>query len=111
MMHGSRSDDGWVMGAKPGSIAASCCKTSSDFQRNERFCNKTTNSRAASKIGAPQKLLQWPVLTLFLVIAAQCVRGAEATPDFNTHVLPILNKYCSACHNADDAKGKLVLDN
>jgi hypothetical protein len=42
-------------------------------------------------------------------VAVSC--EADDAPDFNTHVLPILNKYCSACHNVDDAKGKLVLDN
>jgi hypothetical protein len=34
---------------------------------------------------------------------------AEEAPDFNRHVLPILNKYCVGCHNADDADGKLIL--
>jgi hypothetical protein len=47
---------------------------------------------------------------LFLVVSVGILRADDA-PDFNTHVLPILNKYCSACHNADDAKGKLILDN
>jgi hypothetical protein len=39
-----------------------------------------------------------------------CVWAEDDAPDFNTHVLPVLNKYCSACHNADDPQGKLVLD-
>jgi hypothetical protein len=45
---------------------------------------------------------------VLLLVGASAL--AEDAPDFNRHVLPILNKYCSACHNGDDAEGKLVLD-
>lgn len=33
-----------------------------------------------------------------------------ASPDFNTHVLPIFQKYCSACHSEGEAEGGLVLE-
>jgi hypothetical protein len=33
-----------------------------------------------------------------------------ATPDYNTHVAPLLRKYCAGCHNAEDREGKLALD-
>ncbi len=50
----------------------------------------------------------------FLIIAillARITNAAEpASPDFNKDVLPILNKYCNACHNSADKEGKLVLD-
>lgn len=31
-------------------------------------------------------------------------------PDYERQVAPILKKYCSGCHNADDAEGGLVMD-
>jgi hypothetical protein len=37
--------------------------------------------------------------------------SANAEPvDYARHVAPLLRKYCSACHNADDREGGLVLD-
>jgi hypothetical protein len=44
-----------------------------------------------------------------VLCALTSTQAEEATPDFNEHVLPILNKYCSACHSADDPEGKLGL--
>ncbi len=39
-------------------------------------------------------------------------RGQEPAPapDFNTHVVPVFQKYCVGCHNGDDREGKLVLE-
>lgn len=48
-------------------------------------------------------------LALLAVLSFAPFCAADDAPDFNTHVLPILNKYCSACHSADEAEGKLVL--
>ena len=33
-----------------------------------------------------------------------------AAPDFNTHIAPLLQKYCVGCHNATDAEHGLVLE-
>lgn len=51
-------------------------------------------------------------LSLLLVLAFGSVASAAepAAPDFNTHIVPILNKYCTGCHDADDAQGGLVLE-
>jgi hypothetical protein len=35
---------------------------------------------------------------------------AMTSPDFNTHVLPILRTYCVACHGSDDPEGGLALE-
>ena len=40
--------------------------------------------------------------------AASFLSSAES-PDFNSHVLPIFQKYCNSCHNANDAEAGLVL--
>ncbi len=45
-----------------------------------------------------------------LVAAASTAVAADAPPDFNTKVLPLFNRYCTSCHNADDHDGKLVLE-
>jgi WD40 repeat protein len=50
------------------------------------------------------------IVAAALILTASDALRAEEAPDFNLHVLPILNKYCSACHSADDAEGKLALD-
>jgi hypothetical protein len=48
------------------------------------------------------------IACLFLLVVASYVRAAEP-PDYTKDVLPILNKYCNGCHNADDREGKLDL--
>src|SRR5688572_23162979 len=42
------------------------------------------------------------------LVVASGLRAAE--PAFTKDVAPILNKYCAACHNADDFEGKLSLE-
>lgn len=34
-----------------------------------------------------------------------------AEPDYSKQIQPILNKYCTSCHNNDDREGKLSLEN
>ncbi|MCA9267964.1 MAG: hypothetical protein KDA41_05810, partial [Planctomycetales bacterium] len=36
--------------------------------------------------------------------------AADAPPDFNRDVAPILRKYCQGCHNADETNADLRLD-
>src|ERR1700741_3990877 len=45
---------------------------------------------------------------LIIVVAAH-VR-ADNPPDFNTAVLPVLQKYCLGCHKTDDSKGGLTME-
>src|SRR5690606_29452039 len=52
----------------------------------------------------PMKLFHSLLAILTLVTAA-----SAAEPEFQKDVLPILNKYCNGCHNADDREGKLDL--
>src|SRR5688572_4630609 len=49
---------------------------------------------------------------IVIVACAAHVAAAEdsAPPDYNTHVLPIFVKYCTGCHNAQEAEGKLILE-
>lgn len=50
------------------------------------------------------------VLAGLLFAGSFVANAAEPTAvDYTTHVAPIFVKYCTACHNADDAEGKLVL--
>ncbi|MCY2967826.1 MAG: PSD1 and planctomycete cytochrome C domain-containing protein [Planctomycetota bacterium] len=50
------------------------------------------------------------LLPLFLTCCLSAVDAiAQAAPDFNRDVAPILVKRCLECHNARDANGKLVL--
>lgn len=44
-----------------------------------------------------------------LAIVSLISSASAAEPDFTKDVLPILNKYCNGCHNADDREGKLDL--
>lgn len=48
-------------------------------------------------------------LSIIAILLAAPLLAAD-TPDYNRDVAPILNKYCVACHNADDLEGKLALD-
>jgi WD40 repeat protein len=53
----------------------------------------------------------WATVSLALFLAG-LTAAAEAPkdPDFAKHIAPIFRKYCSACHNAKEAEGGLVLD-
>lgn len=48
-------------------------------------------------------LLAWPM-------AAAGADDEPAPPDFNTHIAPLMQKYCAGCHNAEDKEGGLVLE-
>ena len=52
-----------------------------------------------------------PLFVLALWAACRTrVRGRAAdTPAYNEHIAPLLKKYCTGCHNADDREGELVL--
>ncbi|MEQ8790111.1 MAG: c-type cytochrome domain-containing protein [Pirellulaceae bacterium] len=50
---------------------------------------------------------------LFLLVCSAAMADAPMTQqavDYNQQVAPLLRKYCSACHNADDREGGLALD-
>ncbi len=49
------------------------------------------------------------LIALLLVAAPRLASAAEA-PDYSKQIQPIFTKYCTACHNDDDAEGKLSLD-
>lgn len=49
----------------------------------------------------------WMVACAWCGIATVCVADA---PDYSQHIAPLFKKYCSGCHNADDAEGKFVLE-
>ncbi|MBL9123547.1 MAG: pre-peptidase C-terminal domain-containing protein [Planctomycetaceae bacterium] len=50
------------------------------------------------------------VAAVWSCLAAAAAHGEDApSPDFNTHVAPLLQKYCAGCHNPDDKEGGLVL--
>lgn len=61
-----------------------------------------------------------PYLRISLALALLCwtcsVRAEDApptpstAPDYAQHIAPIFQKYCSACHNPEDADGKLNLE-
>ncbi|MDA7915815.1 DUF1592 domain-containing protein [Verrucomicrobia bacterium] len=53
--------------------------------------------------------------SLFWITGAMCLSssilaGAEKTPDFKTHIEPLLVKYCYDCHGDGVDKGDLVMD-
>src|SRR5438874_666198 len=49
----------------------------------------------------------WAALLLLLTVHG---RLAAQPPSYAKQVKPFLAKYCLECHNADDAKGGLVMD-
>lgn len=54
--------------------------------------------------------MKYAFLIAALLLPRVSTAADAASPEFNKDVLPILNKYCNACHNSDDKEGKLVLD-
>ncbi|MFO0948369.1 MAG: c-type cytochrome domain-containing protein [Planctomycetota bacterium] len=52
--------------------------------------------------------LALPILTLFTSLTAAA--ESFSPKDYDAKVLPVLQKYCVGCHNADDPKGGLVMD-
>ena len=54
------------------------------------------------------QIIQAVIACSLLVVPGS--QGMAAVPDYNTQVAPILKKYCSGCHNDDDAEGKLSLE-
>ncbi|HTN76207.1 MAG TPA: c-type cytochrome domain-containing protein, partial [Pirellulaceae bacterium] len=51
----------------------------------------------------------WRCCLLLLILSTSSLEAADA-PQYNRDVAPILTKYCTACHNADDKEGKLSLE-
>ena len=49
-------------------------------------------------------------LTVFFSCLSAGIAEEAAAPDFNKQIAPILAKYCTACHAADEPEGKLALD-
>ena len=76
-------------------------------QKNHEDKAATISSDMTWRSAFPRPCFFFVLFVFFVAVSCE----ADNAPDFNTHVLPILNKYCSACHNVDDASGKLVLDN
>lgn len=56
------------------------------------------------------KMPKWIVSTVVVVVGPVVAEAADAPPDFATHVAPLLQKYCLACHDAKEANGEFVLD-
>ena len=48
--------------------------------------------------------------SVVVVLVTVGADAAEAPPDFATHVAPLLQKYCLACHDAKEANGEFILD-
>lgn len=44
------------------------------------------------------------------VLSMRTLALAQDAPDYIRHVAPLLTKYCTGCHNSQDADGKLALD-
>jgi Tol biopolymer transport system component len=50
-------------------------------------------------------------MAALLVLAAASGRAGEATgPDYSKDIEPILRRYCTGCHNKNEASGRLVLE-
>src|SRR5215813_1385812 len=50
------------------------------------------------------------ILTILALSGIAERLGAEQPPSYARQVKPFLAKYCLECHNAEDAKGGLVMD-
>ena len=53
-------------------------------------------------------MIRFSAFALFAIICSSSL--AQAAPDYQRDVAPLLTKYCGGCHNADDAEGGLALD-
>lgn len=55
---------------------------------------------------------KFPLAFLMAASMASIARGAATftSADFDAKIQPVLQKYCVGCHNADDPKGGLVMD-
>jgi WD40 repeat protein len=49
-----------------------------------------------------------PIFMAFLIAAP--VSDSGTAPDYQTHVAPLLKKYCAGCHNDEDREGKFSLE-
>lgn len=47
---------------------------------------------------------------MLLLCGAGLARAADAPPEFERDIQPLLTKYCAGCHNADEREGKLSLE-
>jgi len=68
------------------------------------------------RLGVPRRILLmrtanlviWSVLAILM--ASSKGTAADPPPSFNKDVMPVLTKYCFACHTAGTAKGGISLD-
>ncbi len=51
-----------------------------------------------------------PVLLCACLLLSPRLLAQDASPDFVTHIAPILAKHCTSCHNAEDVEGELNLE-
>jgi len=57
-----------------------------------------------------RRIVLYSIAIAFVTFASEAKADDAATPDYVKDVAPILNKYCTACHSADEPEGKLSLE-
>jgi len=58
-----------------------------------------------------EKLMRFAIGSLLLLFCCRVASGDDlSAPDYVKQVAPILQKYCTGCHNNDDREGKLSLE-
>ncbi len=66
-----------------------------------------------NKTCSSASLYRWLPVALSLCVPATFVRGEDlpAKVTFDEHIKPIMREHCTSCHNANDKKSGLALDN